>query len=91
MRSLVHQARGGFGSPRLNAALVRVVADAREPRIRYRLKSGDALHLACAAAGRADGFRTNDGKILAVGEHSGVPIQPSIWPGDMPLDFNSGD
>lgn len=73
------------------AANARVVADARELRIRHRLKSMDALHLASAAAGGADAFLTNDDGILAIGQHRAVPIIKPEWPGDLPLDYHEGE
>lgn len=67
------------------AVTARVVAEARELRLRHRLKSMDALHVASAAAGRADAFLTNDSRILSLGQHRGITITKPEWPGTLPL------
>lgn len=63
----------------------RIVREARQLRLDYRLKSMDALHLASAAAGRADAFLSNDDQVLKLGTYRGVPIRKPTWPGDMGL------
>lgn len=73
------------------AVTARVVAEARELRMRHGLKSVDALHLASAAGGRADAFLTNDNKIRSLGQHRGIPIIKPEWPGDLPLDYTDQD
>lgn len=65
----------------------RVVNDARALRLEHRLQSIDALHLASAAAGRADAFLTNDTKLLSLAAHRGVPILKPAWPGTLPFDY----
>lgn len=73
------------------AVTTRVVAEARELRLRHGLKSVDALHVASAAAGRADAFLTNDSKVLSLRQHRGVPIIKPQWPGDLLLNYMEED
>lgn len=69
----------------------RVVSEARELRLRHGLKTVDALHVASAAAGRADAFLTNDSKVLSLEEHRGIPVIKPQWPGDPMLDYGEQD
>lgn len=73
------------------AANDRVVAEARTVRLQHRLNTMDALHLASAAAGRADVILTNDRRILSLRQYRGIPIAEPTWWGDVPLDFGSND
>lgn len=63
----------------------RIVREARQLRLDHRLHTMDALHLASAAAGRADAFLSDDRKILAIGSYRGVPILEPTWRGDLGL------
>jgi predicted nucleic acid-binding protein len=72
------------------AISTRVVEDARSLRIKHSLKSMDALHLACAAAGSADAFLSNDDKLVNLGHHRGVRVQRPEWPGDFGMQFEAG-
>lgn len=63
----------------------RVVERARELRIDPGLKTVDALHLASAAAGRADAFLTNDDQLIDVESYRGMPVVRPVWAGDVPL------
>ncbi len=69
----------------------RIVREARDLRLRFNLKSMDALHLACAAAGQADAFLTDDDALIALGRHRGMPIIRPERPGDVALDFPTED
>lgn len=63
----------------------RIVAEARQLRLDHGLKTVDAIHVASAAAGRADVLLTNDDKIIRVGSYNDVPILRPDWQGDLPL------
>lgn len=69
----------------------RVVTDARDLRVRLNLKAMDALHLASAAAGRADAFLTDDDQLVALASHRGVPIIRPEWYGTFSMDFRDDD
>lgn len=64
-----------------------IVADARRLRIEHGLKTVDAMHVATAAAGRADVLLTNDDKVHGLEMFKGVPIRRPNWQGALPFDF----
>ena len=68
-----------------------VVADARQLRIDYGLKTVDAMHVATAAFGRADVLLTNDDKIHGLGSFKGVSIRRPDWQGALPFTFGPSD
>lgn len=70
------------------AASPAVVDVARDLRLRHRIASMDALHLASASIGQAEAFLTNDEKLLALGRAREVTIVRPYWTGDLPLDFD---
>jgi predicted nucleic acid-binding protein len=62
-----------------------VVRLARKLRMKHRLKSMDALHVASAVIGRADVFLTRDHKVGKLPSDAGVRITQTYWPGDVEL------
>lgn len=63
-----------------------VVAAARTLRLTHGLKSMDALHLASAHIGQAEGFLTQDERVLSLEVWEGVRIVEPAWLGDRPFD-----
>ena len=66
-----------------------IVAAARDLRLTRGLKSMDALHLATAHRGQAEGLLTDDAERLALETWEGVRIVKPEWLGDRPLGSTS--